>query len=105
MRQRIWNKFLTERDKAVFAAGGFGARAGFGKRPALLVIDVNWAFSGERPEPILQSSTLLNHRGDAPELPTGLGYGVLYHPGAARAGGHKASTFKPRDVGDGMVAD
>jgi hypothetical protein len=37
----IWDKFLTERDKAVFAAGGFGARAGFGKRPALLVIDVN----------------------------------------------------------------
>ncbi len=55
MSQPIWNKFLTERDKAVFAAGGFGARAGFGKRPTLLVIDVNWAFCGERPEPILQS--------------------------------------------------
>jgi nicotinamidase-related amidase len=55
MSEPIWNKFLTERDKAVFAAGGFGARAGFGKRPALLVIDVNWAFCGERSEPILQS--------------------------------------------------
>jgi hypothetical protein len=55
MREPIWDKFLTERDKAVFAAGGFGARAGFGKRPALLVIDVNWAFCGERPEPILES--------------------------------------------------
>ena len=55
MSEPIWNKFLTERDKAVFAAGGFGARGGFGKRPALLVIDVNWAFCGERPEPILQS--------------------------------------------------
>jgi len=55
MSQRIWDKFLTERDRAVFAAGGFGARAGFGKRPALLVIDVNWAFCGERPEPILDS--------------------------------------------------
>jgi maleamate amidohydrolase len=55
MPERIWDKFLTERDKAVFAAGGFGARAGFGKRPALLVIDVNWAFCGERPEPILES--------------------------------------------------
>ncbi|HTT78059.1 MAG TPA: isochorismatase family protein, partial [Stellaceae bacterium] len=51
----IWNKFLTERDKAVFAAGGFGARAGFGRRPALVIIDVNWAFCGERPEPILDS--------------------------------------------------
>jgi nicotinamidase-related amidase len=55
MTERIWDKFLTERDKAVFAAGGFGARAGIGKRPALLVIDVNWAFCGERPEPILES--------------------------------------------------
>ncbi len=55
MTERIWDKFLTERDKAVFAAGVFGARAGFGKRPAVLVIDVNWAFCGERPEPILDS--------------------------------------------------
>ncbi len=29
MKERIWDKFLTKRDKAVFAAGGFGARAGF----------------------------------------------------------------------------
>ena len=55
MSEPVWNRFLTERDKAVFAAGGFGARAGFGKRPALLVIDVNWAFCGERPEPILEA--------------------------------------------------
>src|SRR4051812_40938392 len=55
MSEPVWNKFLTERDKAVFAAGGFGARAGFGKRPALLVIDVNWAFCGEHPEPILET--------------------------------------------------
>jgi maleamate amidohydrolase len=51
----IWNKFLTERDKAVFGTSGYGAPGGFGKRPALLVIDVNWAFCGDRPEPILES--------------------------------------------------
>jgi nicotinamidase-related amidase len=55
MTEPIWDKFLTERDKAVFAAAGYGARGGFGKRPALLVIDVNWAFCGDRPEPILES--------------------------------------------------
>src|ERR1700749_3904968 len=55
MNEWIWDKFLTERDKAVFAAGGFGARAGFGKRPALLVVDVNWAFCGEGPEHIFVS--------------------------------------------------
>jgi nicotinamidase-related amidase len=55
MSEPIWNAFLTERDKAVFAASGYGARGGFGQRPALLVIDVNWAFCGDKPEPILES--------------------------------------------------
>jgi maleamate amidohydrolase len=55
MNEPIWNEFLTERDKAVFATSGYGARQGFGKRPALLVIDVNYAFCGDRPEPILES--------------------------------------------------
>jgi nicotinamidase-related amidase len=56
MSEPIWNEFLTERDKAVFAAAGYGARAGFGKRPALLVIDVSYAFAGDKPgEPILES--------------------------------------------------
>jgi len=55
MNEPIWNQFLTERDKAVFATSGYGARQGFGKRPALLVIDVNYAFCGDKPEPILES--------------------------------------------------
>ena len=55
MKPPVWDKFLTERDKAVFSAGGFGARMGFGKRPALLVVDVNYAFCGDKPEPILES--------------------------------------------------
>jgi nicotinamidase-related amidase len=55
MSEPIWNKFLTERDKEVFAAAGYGAKSGFGKRPALLVIDVSYAFTGDRPEPIMES--------------------------------------------------
>jgi maleamate amidohydrolase len=55
MKTPVWDKFLTERDKAVFSAGGFGARMGFGKRPAILVVDVNYAFCGDKPEPILES--------------------------------------------------
>ncbi len=56
MAERIWDKFLTERDKEVFAASGYGARGAFGKKPALLVIDVSWAFAGDKPgEPILES--------------------------------------------------
>jgi len=55
MSEPIWNQFLTERDKQVFAASGYGTRGGFGKRPALLVIDVNYAFCGDKSEPILES--------------------------------------------------
>jgi maleamate amidohydrolase len=55
MSEPIWNKFLTERDKEVFAVSGYGVRGGFGKRPALLVIDVNYAFCDERPVPIVES--------------------------------------------------
>lgn len=55
MTERIWDKFLTERDKEVFKLAGYGVRQGFGKRPALLVIDVNYAFCGDRREPLLES--------------------------------------------------
>lgn len=55
MTERIWDKFLTERDRAVFAASGYGAPQGFGKRPALMIIDVNYFFCGDRPEPILEA--------------------------------------------------
>ena len=55
MSEPVWNQFLTERDKAVFGSSGYGARQGFGKRPALLIIDVNYAFCDERPMPILES--------------------------------------------------
>lgn len=55
MSEPIWNEFLTDRDKQVFATSGYGATQGFGKRPVILVIDVNYAFCGDRPEPILES--------------------------------------------------
>ncbi|HYY62103.1 MAG TPA: isochorismatase family protein [Burkholderiales bacterium] len=55
MSEPIWNKFLSERDKQVFAAAGYATRQGFGQRPAILVVDVNYAFCGDRPEPILES--------------------------------------------------
>jgi maleamate amidohydrolase len=55
MKEPIWNQFLTERDKKVFETAGYGARQGFGKRPALVIVDVNMAFCGEASEPILDS--------------------------------------------------
>src|SRR5712664_3196268 len=55
MSEPIWNQFLTERDKAVFATSGYGARQGLGERPALRIIGVNCAVWGGKPEPILES--------------------------------------------------
>jgi maleamate amidohydrolase len=52
---RIWDDILSERDKQLLELSGYGTRAGFGRRPAILVIDVNYAFCGDRPEPILES--------------------------------------------------
>ena len=51
----IWDDVLTERDKQVFAAAGYGKRQGFGSRPAVIVVDVNYNFVGDVPEPILES--------------------------------------------------
>ena len=50
-----WDDILTERDKEVFAKSGYGKRAGFGRRPAVLVIDMNYNFVGDKPEPIVKS--------------------------------------------------
>src|SRR4051812_33307468 len=52
---RIWDKFLTERDRKVLDAAGYGADMGFGQRPALLIVDVCYGFTGDRSEPILES--------------------------------------------------
>ena len=55
MAERVWDKFLTDRDKEVFRTSGYGAQAGYGKKPALLIIDVNYNFCGDKREPILES--------------------------------------------------
>ncbi|MGH9183943.1 MAG: isochorismatase family protein [Acidimicrobiales bacterium] len=50
-----WSSFLTERDRKVFAASGYGARGRLGSRPVVLVVDVNVDFVGDRPRPVLES--------------------------------------------------
>ncbi len=55
MAASVWDRFLGDRDRRVLAACGQGARMGPGKRPALLVIDVNYAFCGERALPVVES--------------------------------------------------
>ncbi|MGB0629247.1 MAG: isochorismatase family protein [Alphaproteobacteria bacterium] len=55
MGDRVWDNFLTERDKQVFEAAGYAQPAGLGERPAIIVIDVNYHFTGDKDEPILDS--------------------------------------------------
>lgn len=55
MTTRVWERFITERDQRVLEASGYGKQAGFGARPALVVVDVSYNFVGSEPEPILQS--------------------------------------------------
>jgi nicotinamidase-related amidase len=51
----VWDDVLSDRDRTVFEAAGWGRRAGYGQRPAIMVIDVNYNFCGDRREPILES--------------------------------------------------
>jgi maleamate amidohydrolase len=54
MPERIWESFLTEQDHSHLAMSQH-RRIGFGKRPALLLIDLyRWVF-GDRPEPLLEA--------------------------------------------------
>lgn len=46
---------LSPDEAEVFAAAGYGQRAGFGARPVLAIVDVNYNFCGDKPEPILDS--------------------------------------------------
>ena len=46
---------LSERDRKIFAAAGWGHRAGYGQRPAIMVIDMNYNFCGDSREPIFES--------------------------------------------------
>jgi nicotinamidase-related amidase len=51
---RVWDAFLTDQDRTHVALKG-DERLGFGKRPALLLIDVYRCVFGDRPEPLLES--------------------------------------------------
>lgn len=53
-RKRIWDDFLTARDQQVLQAAGYGKLSGFGKRPALFIIDVQYNFCGDSAQDILE---------------------------------------------------
>ncbi len=53
---RVWDRFLTERDKSHLAQGGAKKEPfGFGVKPVLLIIDDFYFALGDRPQPLLES--------------------------------------------------
>lgn len=50
-----WRDIIPESDLAVFEAAGYGGEVSLGSRPALLIVDVTYAFTGSRPVPIMEA--------------------------------------------------
>ena len=54
MAERVWDRFLTDRDKARLAERTRRPK-GFGERPALLCIDLYRSVFGDRPQPLMEA--------------------------------------------------
>lgn len=50
-----WKSRIPLREWEVYERGGFGRKSGFGRRPAVVVIDVQYRTVGDEPLPILES--------------------------------------------------
>lgn len=64
---RPWDGIISEEEQRRYRAAGFGKSSGMGKRPALLVIDVQYRTVGTRPMPFWQAIE---------EFPTSCGEGA-----------------------------
>jgi nicotinamidase-related amidase len=53
--KRPWDGVVSAADLEVYRKAGFGRTGGLGKRPVLLVIDVQYRTVGNTPKPILES--------------------------------------------------
>lgn len=52
----IWDDVITDQDRLVYEASGYGeGRIGLGNKPALVIIDVTYNFTGDKSEPVLES--------------------------------------------------
>ena len=51
----VWDDVIPEDERKAYAAAGFGRPSGIGKRPALLIIDVQYRTVGTTPQPFWDS--------------------------------------------------
>jgi len=47
-----WDDVIPESEQAIYRAAGYGSSQPLGRRPAVLVVDTNYAFAGRKPQPI-----------------------------------------------------
>ncbi|HZT24153.1 MAG TPA: isochorismatase family protein [Pseudolabrys sp.] len=50
-----WDTIIPQHEQEAYRAAGFGRRAGLGKRPALLIIDVQYRTVGTEPRPFMEA--------------------------------------------------
>ncbi len=50
-----WDDLIPPEEREVYRRAGYGRPRGFGRRPALLIVDVEYNLTGHQPEPILDS--------------------------------------------------
>ena len=51
----IWEKYLDPKDLVNYSSSGFGKKYGMGNNPALVIVDVQYGFTGEKAESIEES--------------------------------------------------
>jgi maleamate amidohydrolase len=54
-RSRPWDGIVGEDEQRAYRAAGFGRSSGYGKRPALLIIDVQYRTVGTTPQPFFEA--------------------------------------------------
>lgn len=53
--KRIWDDYVPQDMRQLYEEVGFGVPVGFGKRPAMLLIDMAYNTIGDKPEPVRES--------------------------------------------------
>ncbi|HEV8306886.1 MAG TPA: isochorismatase family protein [Methylomirabilota bacterium] len=51
----LWDGLIPDAEQEVYHRAGYGRLRGFGTRGALLVVDMEYNFTGEQPEPVWQA--------------------------------------------------
>ncbi|MFM9989880.1 MAG: isochorismatase family protein, partial [Burkholderiaceae bacterium] len=52
---RPWDSYISTDEQRAYRAAGFGKSSGLGKRPVLLIIDVQYRTTGTQPLPFFES--------------------------------------------------